>query len=222
MNRGNDRDPGRGRPGGDPAGVNTTVLLREYRGGDRAALEELFRRYQDRVLRMVRVRLGRRLRWRMEVEDVANEALIEAFRSIDRYEEREDARFIDWVAKIVQRRIANLDRHEHAARRDLQREVRLDRQRGPSESRAIPEPAAEITSPSQRASRNEMREIVEDCLAELSETQREVILLKDYAGGDWSWIAEELGSPSTHAAEQLYQRARKALKGKVVRRLPAD
>jgi hypothetical protein len=46
-----------------------------------------------------------------------------------------------------------------------------------------------------------------------------VILLREYAGGSWAFVAEELGRPSAGAARQLYLRARDELRERVRRRV---
>ena len=55
---------------------HTLELLRAARDGERAALEALFERYRDRVLEIVRIRLGPRLRQAVESTDLAQEAML--------------------------------------------------------------------------------------------------------------------------------------------------
>ena len=54
------------------------ALLEKLRGGDQAALGELFARYQPQLRRMVELRLDRRLGGRVAASDVLQEAYIDA------------------------------------------------------------------------------------------------------------------------------------------------
>ena len=53
-------------------------LLERARHGDGQALEDLFSRYRDRLLRMARLRLDRRLQARIDSSDIVQEAFLEA------------------------------------------------------------------------------------------------------------------------------------------------
>jgi DNA-directed RNA polymerase specialized sigma24 family protein len=55
------------------------ALVERLRAGDRAAGDELFRRYHDEMLFAIRARLGTRLRGAMESEDVLQSVALEAF-----------------------------------------------------------------------------------------------------------------------------------------------
>jgi RNA polymerase sigma-70 factor (ECF subfamily) len=59
---------------------NTTSLLRRARGGDVQAVTDLFARYRNRLRRMVRLRLDRRLAGRVDPSDVLREAGADAVR----------------------------------------------------------------------------------------------------------------------------------------------
>lgn len=63
---------------GMSASIVTQLLIGQIQQGDRAALEELCRRYQQRVLAAVRVRLGAELRRKIESWDLVQEVMIEA------------------------------------------------------------------------------------------------------------------------------------------------
>src|SRR4051812_11937182 len=55
-------------------------LLRRAGAGDRHALAGLFDRYRDRLRRMVRLRMDRRLQGRVDPSDVLQEAQVEIIR----------------------------------------------------------------------------------------------------------------------------------------------
>lgn len=205
----------------DPLSLDTLVLIERHREGDRRALDELFRRYAERVRRIVAVRMGAFLRSRADVEDVVQETLLRAFRSLEGYEAREDAKLIDWMARIAENALRNLYSHEHAQKRDAGQEVGLEGLRGsaPGESSLGWDLVAEATSIPDRVSSVEMEEVVDGCLATMREEEREVILLADYAQGDWEFVAKKLRRSSPDAAQQFHRRARRTLLAKVERLL---
>ena len=195
--------------------ADTRVLVARYKQGDKTALDALFSRYYERIERIARVRTGPTLLRRMELEDVVQDALVEALRAMDSYEPRQDARFVDWLARIVQNKVANLADRWQAQKRSSEFEAADSGRVHGGSSATGRQFAADTTGVSERASRAEMVEIVDACLAELPDEHREVIVLREYAGGDWEWIAPQVRSSSVHAAQQLYQRARQALRERV-------
>jgi DNA-directed RNA polymerase specialized sigma24 family protein len=52
-----------------------------------------------------------------------------------------------------------------------------------------------------------MEEVLDECIGTLDEDYREVVLLRNHAGGSWSWIAEQLGRSSPDASRKLHARA---------------
>ena len=53
-------------------------------------------------------------------------------------------------------------------------------------------------------------------MTDLSDDHREVILLRLYLGGEWDFVAQEMGrADNVHATQELYRRARKKLEEKL-------
>ena len=73
--------------------------------------------------------------------------------------------------------------------------------------------------PADQVADEELRAIYDSCVEELEGDQGEVVLLREYAGATWVQIAKELGRSNTHAAEELYRRARVSLGTLLNRRL---
>ena len=204
----------------DPRSLDTMMLIEQHRAGRDGAIDELFRRYADRVRRIVRVRMGAFLRSRAEVEDVVQETLLRAFEGLDRFETREDAKLIDWMARIAENSLRNLFQHECAQKRDAGREVPIESLRDKAQHSSLGwDLASPTTSPSDKLSGREMEEIVDECLAKLPEDQREMILLVDFASGGWEFVAEKTGRPSVGAAQKFHRRARISLAAMVDRRM---
>ncbi len=70
-------------------------LVRRVQKGDRHAFDLLFSRYQHKILNLV----SRYLRDREDVEDVAQEAFIKAFRALPRF--RGESAFYTWLYRIA-------------------------------------------------------------------------------------------------------------------------
>lgn len=185
----------------------TTVLLARLRGGDRAALEELFVRSYGRLGRVVRLRLGALHGVRFELHDVLQEAFLEAFQSLDRFESKEGAGFLDWVARIAVNKLKDGRRRDRAKKRDLRKEARLD---SPADSSLLGIDRAFVhvgPTPSEAVHAADMAARLDACLAELDETEREVLILRYYLDASWKEIGQSLGRTS-EAAEQLGRRAK--------------
>jgi len=158
--------------------------------------------------RIVFVRLGPSLRAKVEVDDVLQGVLIQAMDGLGTFELREDADMIHWLAKLVENEIIRLARYFGAEMRNMNREASMEScQLGAAHSGPSLELAAETKGPGSRAAQREMEVIMDECLAELPENYREVILMRDFADGSWEFVAEQIGSPTADAAKHLYQRA---------------
>lgn len=216
--------PGEGEAGWSgsetQASPGTVALVRRFQGGDRLALERLMERFYPRVQRIVAVRTGARLRGKLELDDVVQEVLLRALGGLQQFEVRPDGRLIHWLAKLAEREIANLANFHRAQKRDSGMEVSIDAMRSAAKDNSLGwDLVADTTYVSEKASRHELEKIVDECLEELSEPHREVILLRDYASADWDYIAEEMQRSSVGAVQQLHQRARAELSNKVQKRV---
>ncbi len=85
---------------------DTEALIRKARSGDRKAFEALAGRHRERLERLVRDRLGKRLQRRLAVEDVLQETQLRALLSLHRFESREgdaSGSFFRWLSGIAVR-----------------------------------------------------------------------------------------------------------------------
>jgi RNA polymerase sigma-70 factor (ECF subfamily) len=191
-------------------------LVRAAQAGDEASLNRLVERYYPRLRRIVRVRLGRRLREVCDSGDILQDTFAAAVKAFDGFEVRDEASLIHWLSRLAERQIIAQADYHGAAKRDQGRRVPLEVQ-GPGDDTAFavafPD---EATRPLDRLARGEEAERVEECLAELPELQRDLILLRNYAGMSWEAIAAETDRPSPAAARMMHARALVEL-GKLVR-----
>jgi RNA polymerase sigma-70 factor (ECF subfamily) len=192
-------------PPGSATEAPTVELVRRTQQGEAAAREALFARYGGRVLAIARARLGARLRANLESGDILQEALLEALRGLERFEMRDESSLVRWLAQLVEHRITARASYHDASKRDAP-VVPLEGERGAGQPGAL-ELAARQPGPATVIALREDSDAVQSALAELSERQRELVLLRDYAGASWEEVAKAVGAPSPAAARMLHARA---------------
>ncbi len=175
----------------------TVELVRRTQQGDAAAREALFARYGGRVLAIARARLGAKLRGALDSGDILQEALLEALRGLERFEMRDESSLIRWLAQLVEHRITARASYHGAAKRAAPL-VPMEGAR---------ELASHHAGPATELELRESSASVHSALAELPERQRELVLLRDYAGASWDEIATSIGAPTAAAARMLHSRA---------------
>ena len=188
-----------------PASID---LVRRAQGGEVEALNALFERYYDRVRRVVRVRLGRKLRAHLDSGDILQDTFIRAVQGFERFEMRDDASLIHWLAKIAENQIKDAADHHYAIKRDGAREVALQHLRAAQASgELVLDLSASGPLPLDELVRNEDVGVLEECMDALREDYREALLLREYEGADWQAIAGWLDTPTPNAARMLHARA---------------
>ena len=72
--------------------LNTQILIGRIQEGSTDAREELCERYLERVYRAVRIRLGARLRQKVQSCDIVQEAMLDVLKGADNFECRSEGR----------------------------------------------------------------------------------------------------------------------------------
>jgi RNA polymerase sigma-70 factor (ECF subfamily) len=188
----------------------TRTLIRDGKEGDANALSTLFARYQERVLRIVRLRLSAPLRDRLRLQsmDILQETFLHAIRKLKDFEPTTEASFLHWLSRIVENVIRDQIDYSRAGKRDTAAERSLDQsialQSGHAHLRdLIPD---EGTSPTQAVVRKGIRSIVDNLLLELEESERELIIQRKLEGLTFGEMAAELGK-SEDAVRKLFNRS---------------
>lgn len=195
-----------------PPTLDTVALLEKHRSGDSAALESLLLRHYPRIERIVSVRLRAVGAPQANLGDIVQETMIQAVKCLDRFEGREEARLIHWMARIAERQVFSLQERQSAAKRDRRREVAKVGSPSPEDESVVVDPVAREETPSVCATREEQWGILDRCIATLPKAQREVILLRDLSGASWKMCAAELRCSSVDTVRKLHQRARAKLR----------
>ena len=192
----------------------TKVLLRRVEDGDETAMTELFARYRDRLRRMVKLRMDRRLQGRLDPSDVLQDAYLDVAKRAGEYRANPAMPIFLWLRFLTGQKLMALHRkHLGAQMRNAGQEVSLH-------GGALP-PASSIsiaamllgrmTSPTRAARRAEMQVRLQDVLNAMDTIDREVLTLRHFEELGNSETAQVLGI-SKAAASSRYIRAVMRLK----------
>jgi len=157
---------------------------------DAAKALEPFRSYLE-VL--ARVHLDPRLRGKLDPADVVQQALLRAYAAWPEMKNPDQPVLTTWLRRILARTLADVVKHYDRDKRAVNLERSLEEDLDRSASGLAGWLAADQTSPSQAAIRNEEMLRLADALAALPEPQREVVVLKHLRGWTLRQIAEHLG-----------------------------
>jgi RNA polymerase sigma-70 factor (ECF subfamily) len=194
--------------------VTTDDLVRRAAGGDEQALAELFAAHRDRLRRMVRLRLDRRLQGRVDPSDVLQEAYLDLAQKLPGFASRRPMPFFLWLRLVVGERLLRVHRrHLGAAARDAGREVSLYQAAVPQASSAslAAQLLGQVTPASRAAIRAERQARLQEVLNAMDPVDREVIALRHFEELTNDQAAAVLGL-SKAAASKRYVRAMLRLK----------
>jgi len=175
-------------------------IVRRVRSGERALFEVLMRRHNQRVYRAARAIV----KDETEVEDVMQQAYINAYTHLHQFEDR--SQFSTWLTRIVlneafgrrKRMQITESRMEHA---DSDRGELMDTIRSPQ------------PDPEQQAYAQELHRVLEEAVDGLPEIYRAVFMLRDIEGlstsetGEGLGLAEEAVKTRLHRARAMIRRA---------------
>jgi len=189
-------------------------LLDAAGNGDEGALAVLVERHRDRLERMVRLRMDRRLQGRVDPADVVQEAYLAVRGKFPHYSAGPPLPFFLWLRLEVGQKLVDAHRfHLGTQMRDAGQEVSLHRGALPQvSSLSLAEHLlGKLTSASQAAMRVELKLHVEEALNSMGPHDREMLILRHFEELSNAEAAQVLGiKPS--AAVNRYVRALKRLK----------
>jgi RNA polymerase sigma-70 factor, ECF subfamily len=189
-------------------------LHRRIERGDEAALLDLFTCHRDRLKRMVKLRLDRRLQGRIDASDVLQEASIDVVRRAREYLANPSMPAFLWLRWITGERLLSLHRRHLGSKvRDAGLEVSLHHG-------ALPQATSvslaamllgRLTSPTRAAQRAELQLRLQDAINAMDPVDREILTLRHFEDLNNNETAQVLGISKT-AASNRYIRALKRLK----------
>ena len=189
------------------------LLLILAKAGYGPALVRLLDRYRNPLVEQARSQVGRRLRVKLDVEDLLQEVSLEAYRDIGKFRGSTEGEFLCWLRKILNSILLNQVRHYYGTRRrDLRRERRIaadleDSSRGLEQSLVAPH-----TSPTQQAARRERATQLAEAMETLPVAYREVIVLRHLEGLSFPEVARRMGR-TEDSVKNIWVRALHRLRG---------
>jgi len=179
--------------------TSTYDLLARIEQGDESAFTTLFERYQKRLALLIHYKLKPDLRRMADVEDVLQEAFLEAFRDLKQFRYQKPGGFLGWLSRIADHVIADTARFHgrHKRRADL---VRFRSEGNPDG----PEPVDSAT-PSRLLAEKEGLQTLIQKLDQLPEDYRRAILLAKVEGLSNAEMAEQMGRTREAAALLLHR-----------------
>lgn len=192
-------------------GPSDAKLVRRFKQGDREAYAEIVRRYQHRVYTMC-------VRWvgdRQVAEEVAQDVFLALFKALADF--RGDAQLSTWIYRVVSNHCKN--RKMYRFRRKVSQHESIHarpEEEGPH--RELPDPNQHTDARTHRA---EAERLVQQALAELDDSARRIIVLRDVEDLSYEEISEILDLPRGTVKSRLH-RARARLARVLARRLSPE
>jgi len=178
-------------------------IVARVRAGERGLFEILMRRHNQRLYRAARAIV----RDEGEVEDILQQAYLNAFSHLDQFEAR--SQFSTWLTRIVINEAT-------ARRRKLQRALSIPAavaDLGMGRSGVLATGIASQPDPERQAYASELQRVLEQAVDTLPEAYRLVFMLRDVEGlstsetGNGLGIGEEAVKTRLHRARAMIRRA---------------
>ena len=195
-------------------------LMSKARAGETEALGELCALYRNYLRMVVRTGLGPRLRERLELSDVVQEALVEVVRQFPQFTGQNEAALVGWLRRLVGQKLADLGRYHSRTKRaggvapiplDAPWEGRGGENQGNQAGRLLDMLALSQTSPSEIVSRRELIVLLADALAALPDGEADVLWLYHAENLSFEVIGERMGI-SRKSVRGIWARGLKRLK----------
>lgn len=197
-----------------PESNNTEHLINRAKRGEEGIVDQLLEGHRESLRRLVGMRLDPKIRRRVDVSDIVQDAIIEANRRFHDYLQNPVIPFHLWLRQIAKDRIIDAYRRHHAAeKRSVDREQPLAA--GATFDRSTIDIAAQLCSPeltpAATAAMRELAQKFEAAIDELDEQDREMILMRHFEQLSNQEVAQslELTQP---AASMRYLRAMRRLR----------
>jgi len=154
---------------------------------------------------LAQVHLDARLRGKLDPSDVVQQTMLRACAGFEDLRGREPGIVAAWLRKILARTLADVVRDLERGKRDIGRERSLEEAVDQSASGLEAWLAADQSSPSEKAERNEQLLRLADALCNLPDDTREAVVLKHCRDWTLAEIADHLGRTPSAVASLLHR-----------------
>jgi RNA polymerase sigma-70 factor (ECF subfamily) len=178
------------------------LLVERVFKGDKHAFDLLVLRYQHRIFSLI----SRIIRDPSDIEDVAQEAFIKAYRALPGF--RGDSAFYTWLYRIA---INTAKNHLVArGRRPPGTDIDVDDAEF-LESQTLLE---DVDGPEQILARDDLKAVIDQAIDDLPEDLRTAFTLREFGGLSYEEITDIMGCPVGTVRSRIF-RAREALDKKI-------
>ncbi len=178
------------------------ALVERVQRGDKAAFDLLVLKYQNKVMNVI----SRYIRDHSEVQDVAQEAFIKAYRALPRF--RGDSAFYTWMYRIA----INTAKNYLVARGRRMPSVDIDASEAEQYEGATG--LKEQATPERMLLRDEVESTIYSAIENLPEDLRTAITLREIEGLSYEEIAQAMECPVGTVRSRIF-RAREAIDKKL-------
>ena len=191
----------------DPKGTADSALsdwelVKLVQQGHQRSFDLLVIKYQSRVLAIA----NRFMKDHAEAQDVAQESFIKAYRALHNF--RGDSAFYTWLYRITVNTAKN---YLQARKRRPKGSVALDDDDQFSE---YVEALQELETPEAKLARDQLKQLIDETIADMSEDLRAAICLREFDGMSYEDIAASLNCPIGTVRSRIF-RARDIIDKKI-------
>ncbi|OFS88404.1 RNA polymerase sigma factor RpoE [Oligella sp. HMSC05A10] len=186
------------------------ALVKRAQAGEKRAFELLVSKYQRRILRL----LGRILYNQSDVEDVAQETFLKAYRALPKF--RNESAFYTWLYRIAVNTARN---HLSSKQNQLFVSDQLESQDG--ETFSLLDNLTDGETPETHMHNREILEALQAALDDLPEQLRQAIVLRELEGLSYEEIAGVMECPVGTVRSRIF-RAREAISERLKSLLGSD
>ena len=155
---------------------------------DGAAFERLVVHIRPRLLAWISLRMGPALRSRVTEDDVFQETLLRAHRTLATFADHGPDSFRKWLFSVAEHRLQDLHRYHSAQKRDARRELATG-PRNEHEQSMLSRIAADGSTPSSHAHRSDMEKRLLAGIDRLPEPLREIVIQRSIEERSFKEIA---------------------------------
>jgi RNA polymerase sigma-70 factor (ECF subfamily) len=192
-------------------GPSEGELVARAQAGDRSAYEALLERHLPGLEAFIRAKVGRGFGAREGASDVVQSTVRDLLQNAEQFRHGGEAAFRHWIYATAARKIADKHAFHLAGMRDRRREAGRAAE---SEEDPLVRLLARSASPTQKVSAAELYQRLEEAFKELSEDERQVVLLSKVMELSRAEVAAAIGR-TENATRNLLHRALIKLAGRL-------
>jgi RNA polymerase sigma-70 factor, ECF subfamily len=185
-------------------------LIARARRGSKSSLGSLLQQYRNYLVVLAATQIEKRLQPRVSPSDVVQETMLRAHKNFGQFRGTTERELIAWLRQILVNNLAKfVEQHMLAARRDVRREVSIERLGAALEKSTIQLAAllpSEGKSPSMAVQQREEAVVLADRLAQLPPDYRDVLVLRNLQSLPFDEVAQRINR-SVGATRMLWLRA---------------